>query len=100
MGILYYADSGIAVALDDRSLAHVKLAMVNKLRRNESFTFSWDKPDGGGRLSFWVSAHIPIVFQFDDPEPVEINREWVQELAQAASSLNGLVLVPEPVAAV
>ena len=41
---------------------------------------------------------LPLVFEFDDSTPVEINRVWIDEMNQAASSLNGLVLTAEPTA--
>lgn len=97
MGTLLYSDSQYALGFSDRELAHLKLVMVAKLRRNEPFTFSWDKPEGG-RVSLWISAQIPLVFEFADSTPVEINREWIDEMSQGASSLNGLVLTPEPTA--
>jgi hypothetical protein len=49
-------------------------------------------------VSLWISAQIPLIFEFDDATPVEINREWIDELSQGASSLSGLVLTPEPTA--
>lgn len=95
MAKLLYSDARYAATFTDRELAHLKLVMVAKLRRNEPFTFSWDKPEGG-RVSLWVASQIPIIFEFDDATPVEINRAWIDEMSQAASSLNGLVLTPEP----
>ena len=99
MGTLYYADATrVAVPIPDRELAHIKFVIVNKLRRNEAFTFSWDKPEseGGGRSSIWISAQIPLEFEFDDQTPVELNREWLEQLSQAASTVSGLVPLPEP----
>lgn len=95
MGTLYYSDSQYAATFTDRELAHLKLVMIAKLRRNEPFTFSWDKPEGG-RVSLWIASQIPLIFEFDDSTPVEINRGWIDELNQGASSLNGLVLASEP----
>jgi hypothetical protein len=102
MGTLYYADATrVAIPIEDRALAHIKFVMIAKLRRNEAFTFSWDKPEeeGGGRSSIWVSAQIPLEFEFDDPTPVELNREWIEQLSQSASTVSGLVPIPEPVKA-
>jgi hypothetical protein len=99
MGTLYYADSAqVAIPVDDRELAHIKFVMVNKLRRGEPFTFSWDRPEseGGGRLSIWVSAQIPLVFEFESTEPSEMNREWLDLLSQSASTITGLQRIPEP----
>lgn len=95
MGTLYYSDSQYAAAFTDRELAHLKLVMVAKLRRNEPFTFSWDKPEGG-RVSLWIASQIPLIFEFEDSTPVEINRAWIDEMNQGASSLNGLALSSEP----
>jgi len=100
MGTLYYADATrVAIPIEDRALAHIKFVMVAKLRRNEPFTFSWDKPDseGGGRSSIWISAQIPLEFEFDDPAPIELNRVWIEQLSQSASTVNGLAPIPEPV---
>lgn len=97
MGSLLYSASQFTAPFSDRELAHLKLVMVAKLRRNEPFTFSWEKPEGG-RVSLWISAQIPLIFEFDDATPVEINRDWIDEMNQGASSLNGLVLTPEPTA--
>jgi len=32
---------------------------------------------------------------FDDPEPPELNRSWIEELAQSANSSGGIMLVAE-----
>jgi len=96
VGTLYYADgTRVAVTISDRELAHLKFVMVNKLRRDESFTFSWEL-DGGGRSSVWVSKEIPLQFVFDDAAPQQMNREWLEELSQLASTLSGLTITPEP----
>lgn len=102
MGTLYYADATrVVIPIPDRELAHLKFVMVSKLRRNESFTFSWDKPEseGGGRSSIWVSAQIPLEFEFDDQTPPEMNRDWLELLSQAASTVSGLAPIPEPLKA-
>ena len=99
MGTLYYADGRmIAIPVDDRELAHIKFVMVTKLRRNEPFTFSWDRPDdeGGGRLSVWVSAQIPLAFEFENKEPSEMNRVWLDQLLASAATMTGLARIPEP----
>ena len=99
MGTLYYADgTRVAVKISDRELAHLKFVMVAKLRRGEPFTFSWDIPEseGGGRSSVWVAQQIPLQFVFDDAAPQQMNREWLEELSQLASTVAGLSITPEP----
>ena len=45
MGTMQYG-SGSEIQIEDRALAHLKVAIATKLRRNESFTLSWKHPDG------------------------------------------------------
>ena len=99
MGTLYYAATErVAIPIPDRALAHLRFVMVNKLRRKEPFTFSWDKSEdeSGARGSVWISPEIPLEFEFDDAASVELNREWLEQLSMAASTTSGLVLIPEP----
>jgi hypothetical protein len=43
MGKLIY-DTQVKTGIDDRALAHLQIVMLNKLRRRESFAFSWKNP--------------------------------------------------------
>lgn len=43
MGTLFYGDNRFAIGIDDRSLAHLQLVILAKLRRDESFSFTWHK---------------------------------------------------------
>lgn len=96
MGSLNYAGPDNAtIEIDDRTLAHLKFVIVTKLRRGEGFTFSW-LTDDGGRSSIWVTPEVSLEFHFLDPTPAEMNREWLDALAQAASSASGLTALPEP----
>ena len=98
MGRLLYGSPPVAFELDDRTLAHVEIVVVAKLRRNESFSLSWSKPqsEGSGRSTVWLHASIPIEFEFDGSRRPTINREWLNVLSGLASSTSGLMLVPEP----
>lgn len=97
MGTLFYGGSDTSIHIEDRSLAHLKMVIATKLRRSESFTFSWPHPDGHppGRSTLWLHPAIPLRFVFDDPEPVTLNRQWLKELANSANSSGGIVLTPE-----
>ncbi|MFD4422350.1 hypothetical protein ACFWN7_12735 [Agromyces sp. NPDC058484] len=94
MGTLYYGDAGTPIDIEDRALAHLKIAIATKLRRGESFMLSWihagDK--GRGRSSIWVHPSIPLRFEFDCSEMPELSREWVEELMLEANSTSGVVL--------
>ncbi len=99
MGTLYYGGSATPIHIDDRALAHVKVVVSTKLRRGESFTLSWRHPDDEprGRSTIWLHPSIPMRFVFDDPEPTELSREWIEALAQSANSSGGITLVAEDI---
>ncbi|WP_066040706.1 DUF7882 family protein [Herbiconiux solani] len=96
MGKLTY-DSSFVVDFDDRTLAHLQQVIGAKLRRNESFFFSWkdDPAIGDGRTTLWVHPNIPMVFKFHGSRPPALNRAWVEALMLTANSPQGLHLVPE-----
>lgn len=100
MGTIYYGDAATPIHIEDRALAHVKVVIATKLRRNESFTLSWRHPEGEptGRSTIWLHPSIPLRFVFDDPEPALLNRAWIEELANSAHSTGGITLVPEHIA--
>ena len=96
MGTIHYG-SGMSIRIEDRTLAHLKVAIIAKLRRNESFTLSWAHPDDHpeGRSTLWLHPAIPLRFVFDEPEAPELNREWLEQLMRSANSTGGIQLVPE-----
>jgi hypothetical protein len=98
MGTLFYGDSGTPIVIDDRALAHLKVAITTKLRRGESFTLSWqhgsDQPRG--RSTLWLHPSIPLRFVFEEPERPELSRQWIEELMRSANSTGGIQLVIEP----
>lgn len=97
MGTIYYGGSATPIHIDDRALAHLKVVIATKLRRGESFTVSWRHPEDQprGRSTIWLHQSIPLRFVFDDPEPAELSREWMEELASSANSSGGITLVAE-----
>ncbi len=97
MGSLYYGDAQTPIQIDDRALAHLKVVIATKLRRNESFTLSWRHPEGDapGRSTLWLHPSIPLRFVFQEPESPELSRKWIEDLAHSASSSGGILLVDE-----
>ncbi|UYK39621.1 hypothetical protein [Microbacterium terricola] len=97
MGTIYYGGTASPIHVEDRALAHLKVVIATKLRRNESFTVSWrhldDEPRG--RSTIWIHPSIPLRFVFDDPEPADLSRDWIEELANSANSSGGILLVDE-----
>lgn len=95
MGTIFYGTTPIRI--EDRALGHLKVVISTKLRRGESFTLSWRHPDGDdvGRETIWIHPSIPLRFVFDDSEPAQLSRSWIEDLANSANSSGGIMLVPE-----
>jgi hypothetical protein len=101
MGTLTY-DVVSKVDFEDRALAHLQIVIASKLRRGESFNFSWtrDSADGSGRTTIWMHPAIPLVYDYLGSRTPAINREWLNALMETANTPGGLRLVPEPAEAV
>ena len=98
MGKLIYGSQDAEFEFDDRLLAHLRVVIVTKLRRHESFTFTWDYPSshGSGRMSLWMHPSIPLGFRFFGSREPQLNRAWIESLSAIAGSTVGLVPLPEP----
>ena len=96
MGYLIYG-AGTEYEIEDRALAHLKMAVVSKLRLQESFLLNWSlsPADGSGRVSLWLSPSIPLQFRFSGSKAPELNRVWLQALTHSAHGTRGMVLVRE-----
>lgn len=86
------------VEFDDRLLAHLQTVIGAKLRRRESFHFSWkDDPSlGNGRTTVWLHPGATVVYKFYGSRRPPINRAWIEALMYTANSPSGLYVVPEP----
>jgi hypothetical protein len=98
MGALIYGASLAQIEIDDRTLAHLEMVIIAKLRRDEKFVFTWNHgvAGGGGRSSIWIHSAIPLCFQFLGGKEPSINPAWLKELMTTANSPGGLHLVAEP----
>ncbi|WP_102194671.1 hypothetical protein [Microbacterium aurantiacum] len=97
MGSIQYGGSDDSIHIEDRALAHLKVVIATKLRRNESFTLSWKHADGDpvGRSTIWLHPSIPLRFTFDDAEAPQLNAKWIESLMHSANSSGGIALVDE-----
>lgn len=105
MGHLIY-DGALVIQIDDWGLQHLQAVMITKLRRDESFSFSWDEDagvggdtarnDGGLPGTIWISRGSSLYFRFDAKRTGPLNRRWLVDLSTAANASGGLRLVPEP----
>lgn len=83
---------------DDRTLAHLRIVISNKLRRSEPFHFTWaeDVSVGGGRTTVWLHPDASLVYTFHGGQKSTINHAWLKTLTVAAESVRGLRVVREP----
>ena len=99
MGMIYYGSGADPIPVEDRALAHLKVVIATKLRRNESFTLSWKHPEGDqpGRSTVWLHPSIPLRFVFDAAEPPPLSADWITAMANSANTSGGITLIPEDV---
>ncbi|MDD7929311.1 DUF7882 family protein [Microbacterium thalli] len=98
MGRFIYGNGNTKVEIEDRTLAHLQQVIGTKLRRNESFFFSWreDTSVGGGRRSVWIHQGADLEFTYFGHRAPRLNRDWLEAMALVAGSAAGLYVVPEP----
>ncbi|GAB2513862.1 hypothetical protein [Paramicrobacterium agarici] len=96
MGYIRYSDAQ-RYEFDDRTIAHLKVVIASKLRREESFPVSWVYPpdQGSGRTTIWVSPTLPIEFYVGSSDVGPMNRHWVQALADTSHGARGLFVMSE-----
>lgn len=94
VGRLRYDGASGPIQIDDITLAHVKVVISTKLRRQESFMMSWRPVDGGqdGRISVWVHTTIPLQFRFDSPERPALDPHRIETMMRAINATGELIL--------
>jgi hypothetical protein len=93
LGHLLYGSPPESFELDDRTLAHVEIVTLAKLRRREPFAFQLERA-GGGRSTLWIGTDATLQFRFDEVDH-EINRAWLETLIDSANSPAGLRIAEE-----
>ncbi|MFN3708015.1 ATP-dependent DNA ligase [Microcella sp.] len=97
---IYGGSSTNSFEIDDRTLAHLEIAIGTKFRRNESFVLTLrgrELPAGSGYREFWMHPAIWMQFRIDRPTAARpINPAWVAAMVAAASTERGLSLIREP----
>jgi len=94
MGQLFYGSTSDSLELDDRTLAHVEIVILAKLRRKESFAIA-NRTEDGGRTTLWISPSTALKFQYAVGNQ-EIDREWLDQLIEGANSAGGIQLGTTP----
>lgn len=97
MGYFQY-DGSTKTDIEDRVLAHLQIVIGAKLRRSESFYFTWkeDVSLGSGRTTVWIHAGAGLKFKFHGSRQPAINPAWLTAFTMTANSATGLYVVPEP----
>lgn len=95
MGTLTYGASSFE--MDDRLLAHLKIAIAAKLRLGEGFLLNWQlSPDkGAGRISLWLSPSAHLQFRFGGSKMPELNRRWLEALSRSSQGVRGMMAMTE-----
>ncbi len=93
MGRLRYDGTSEPILIEDETLAHLKIVIATKLRRQESFMMTW-RPSSGTdkRATVWIHPAIPLQFGFDNAEPPSVDARLVAEMMKALNATGELVL--------
>lgn len=93
MGRLRY-DNSHEIEINDVLLAHLKLVIITKFRRQESFTLSWIHRDAepGGRSTVWLHPSVPLHFVFDSAERTSLSPAWLEQMSASSHSTGGIML--------
>ena len=78
MGRLIYRDRA-SFDIDDRILAHLRIVVMNKLRRNEGFMLQLPVNEGVRQASLWIHASNALVLQFYGGREPAIDRALDEE---------------------
>ncbi|MFL0566518.1 hypothetical protein [Microbacterium sp. 179-I 1D1 NHS] len=96
MGLLSY-NATTRFDIDDRTLVHLEAVIYAKLRRGESFLFTWSRAagEGTGRTTVWMNRAARLAFRRRHDTRIPLNQEWIARLMTAANSPAGLHELPE-----
>ncbi|WEK60784.1 MAG: hypothetical protein P0Y60_16010 [Candidatus Microbacterium colombiense] len=93
MGTLEYNSSHPAIDVDDELLAHLKVVISTKLRRQESFMMTW--PAGKSRdrrVSAWMHPSIPLILEFDQEPPPRVDAARIERMMRRLNQRGELIL--------
>lgn len=94
MGSLKYDHTAEPILIEDETLAHLKVVIATKLRRQESFMMTWRPVGGGpsGRMTAWIHPAVPLVFAFDAADVPPIDSRRLEDMIHATNASGELVL--------
>lgn len=93
-------ENGLKADFEDRLLFHLQNVIIAKVRRGESFPFTWkdDISTGGGRTTVYVHRHSNLAFKYHGSRTPALNAAWLRALTSSANTVGGLYVCAEPVA--
>lgn len=94
MGKLRYDSTLPSIVIEDVELAHLKVVIGTKLRRQESFMMTWHPPGGDPGLicSAWIHPAIPLQFAFEAEPIPQVSPTHVAELMERLNATGDLLL--------
>lgn len=94
MGRLRYDGTSEPILIDDETLAHLKVIVGTKLRRQESFMMTWHPREGGdtGRLTVWIHPAIPLQFLFTSAESLPVEKHRIEDMMRSLNATGELVI--------
>ena len=101
MGTFYYGgghgDLPAGFDLDDVLLAHLKLVIISKLRRGESFVVTVPALEHGCQVreALWVTPSVPMRFVMDEADGPLLDPHRLEALMTQANTLGGIVVKAE-----
>ena len=93
MGFFIY-DSSREVAVDDRTLVHLQVVIIDKFRRNERFAMTL--LDQKRFVTVWMTPQSPLQFVYEGNRRPTLNRVWLDQLSDTSAMTGMLQLIPEP----
>jgi hypothetical protein len=98
MGKLIYGPWRAELQIEDRTLHHLRVVILGKLRRGEAFSMTWEssRDEGSGQDLIWLHPSIPMQMRFNGNRQPSLNRAWIDALMLTANENTGLRLVEEP----
>jgi hypothetical protein len=98
MGILTYSRDAVAVYLDDRTLAHLHIAMAAKLREGSAFVITGLASIArNARDAVVIEPRSPLQLTYTERADLSLNPRWLDAIRAASAKSLGIVLVSEPI---
>ncbi|WP_309065339.1 DUF7882 family protein [Microbacterium sp.] len=100
MGRMKYDGSGDEIVIDDVALAHLKIVITTKLRRQESFMMTWFPVNDSvnRKRTIWIHPAIPLQFGFDTADSPPIDSRRIHALMERLNATGELLLDGQAVA--